>query len=108
MASSLDFVQDICAQMENAGEIRYKMMFGEYGLYCDGKFFACICENELFIKITDAGKALMPNCKTAFPYEGSSTLYFLIADFDDRESLAKLVRATCDALPAPKPKKKKA
>ena len=30
-----------------------------------------------------------------------------IADVDDRDYLSQLVRETCKALPAPKPKKKK-
>ena len=40
------------------------------------------------------------------PYDGAKD-YFLIADVDDRDYLATIVRETCKALPEPKPKKKK-
>ncbi len=33
MASSLDYVQYVCDQMREAGEITYKKMFGEYTIY---------------------------------------------------------------------------
>ena len=36
MASDISFVEFIVEQIENAGEITYKKMFGEYGLYSDG------------------------------------------------------------------------
>ena len=36
MASSLEFVRYAAEQMGAAGEITYKKMFGEYGIYCNG------------------------------------------------------------------------
>lgn len=50
MASSLEFVRYAAEQMGAAGEITYKKMFGEYGIYCNGKIVGLICENQLFIK----------------------------------------------------------
>ena len=37
MASNPDFVQYIADQCAGAGEITVKKMFGDYGIYCDGK-----------------------------------------------------------------------
>ena len=37
MASNPDLVQYIADQMARAGEITFKKMFGEYGLYCNEK-----------------------------------------------------------------------
>jgi len=37
MASNADFVQYIADQCSGAGEIVTKKMFGDYGIYCDGK-----------------------------------------------------------------------
>lgn len=92
-------------QLGGAGDITCRKMFGEYGVYCDGKFFACVCDNQFFVKITEAGKEFVPDCETAPPYEGARP-YFLITDLDDREFLKKLTQITCAALPAPKPKKR--
>ena len=60
MASSLEFVQYAADQMGEAGEITYRKMFGEYGIYCDGKIFGVICEDQLFVKITERGRELAP------------------------------------------------
>ena len=38
MASSIEFVQYAAEQMSDVGEITYRKMFGEYGLYCGGIF----------------------------------------------------------------------
>ena len=42
MASHQDFVDYVAEQLREAGTIRSRKMFGEYGLYCDGVFFAVI------------------------------------------------------------------
>ena len=52
MASKIEFVEYIADQLKSAGVITYRKMFGEYGFYCDGKFFAVVCDDQLFIKIT--------------------------------------------------------
>lgn len=104
MASSPEFVQYMAEQMKDAGNITYRKMFGEYGMYCDGKIFALICDDQLYIKITEAGRKTVPGLTEAPPYEGAKP-YFLIEDVDDREQLVKLVEETCSELPLPAPKK---
>ena len=42
MASNADFVQYIADQCSGAGGIVTKKMFGDYGIYCDGKIFGLI------------------------------------------------------------------
>ena len=59
MASRADFVQYIADQCAGAGEIIVKKMFGDYGIYCDGKIFGLICDDCFFLKPTEAGKALL-------------------------------------------------
>ena len=55
MASNPDFVEYIRGQLSGAGEITCKKMFGDYGVYCDGKIIGLICDNQFFLKKTDAG-----------------------------------------------------
>lgn len=104
MASSLEFVQFACDQLSGAGELTYRKMFGEYGVYCDGKIFALVCDDQLFIKVTEAGKAFAPETPLAPPYEGAKP-YFLIEDLEDLDFLAEFARRTLEALPPPKEKK---
>ena len=106
MASNQEFVQYIADQLSEAGQVTYRKMFGEYGMYLDGKIFALICDNQLFVKITEAGRKLRPELEEAPPYEGAKN-YLLVEDIDDKEALVEFVRATCAELPAPKPKKPK-
>ena len=107
MASDQSFVDFVVDQIDNAGSITYKYMFGEYALYTDGKIFALICDNQLFIKPTEGGRAFIKNVEEAPPYPGAK-MYFLISDkIDDRQWLSALVRISAKELPAPKPKKRK-
>lgn len=104
MSSQQKTVDYILEQGANAGALSAKKMFGEYGLYCDGKIMAFICDDQLFIKPTEAGRAYLGDVTEA--YTGSK-MYFLIDGerWDDADWLGGLIRITADDLPAPKPKK---
>ena len=104
MASHQDFVDYVTEQLREAGTIRSRKMFGEYGLYCDGVFFAVICDDQVFVKVTPAGEAAFPNLPKAPPYEGAKDS-FLVEDVENRERMTELTRITCEALRS-KPKKK--
>lgn len=106
MASNSDFVQYIADQCAQAGEISVKKMFGDYGVYCDGKIIGLICDDCFYIKPTEAVRPLLRVVELRPPYDGAKD-YFLIADVDDRDYLATIVCETYKALPEPKPKKKK-
>ena len=84
------------------------MMFGEYGIWCDGKIVALICDNKLFMKPTEAGRAFIGNVVEAPPYPGAKNSFLIEERIDDKEWLSELVRLTDNELPAPKPRKKKA
>lgn len=70
MASHREFVEFITEQLREAGDIRSRPMFGEYGLYCDGVFFAVICDDQLFVKPTPQGEAAFPGCPRRRPMRG--------------------------------------
>lgn len=106
MATKPDFMEYVCDQLRDAGEITYRKMFGEYGVYCRGKFFAVVCDNQLYVKPTEAGAAVLGTPELAPPYEGAKD-YFLIEDLEDRSLLRELILKTCEALPAAAPKKPK-
>jgi TfoX/Sxy family transcriptional regulator of competence genes len=109
VSSQKQTVDYILEQSAAAGTVTARPMFGEYGMYCDGKVMAFICDDQLFIKPTEAGRAYLGTVTEAPAYPGSK-MYFLIDGdrWDDAEWLAGLVKATADDLPAPKPKKPKA
>jgi len=106
MASEQRTVDFITDQIARAGSIRSRKMFGEYAVYCDEKVVAFVCDDQLFIKPTDAGRRFIGTPDEAPAYPGSK-LYFRIAEdlWDDHEWLTSLVRTTAGALPLPKPKR---
>lgn len=106
MSANKEFVQYIADQLHKAGEIRYRMMFGAYSVYCDDKLFGIVGDGALYVKITQAGASVWPDLPQVPPYEGAKP-YFLVEDVDDGERLTALVTATCAELPPPKPKKKR-
>ena len=106
MASNPDLVQYIADQCAATGEITVRKMFGYHGIYCDGLIFGLICDNCLYLKPTEAARALLRNVEMRPPYDGAKD-YFFIDNVDDRDYLSALVRETCKALPKKKPKKKK-
>ncbi len=105
MATTKEFIDYINDQLGDIG-VTNRKMFGEYGLYYNSKFFACICDDQLFVKITEAGKNIVEEPVLAPPYKGASD-YLLIDNLEDKNFLRELVIKTCDELPLPKPKKKK-
>lgn len=106
MASDIGFVEYVCEQIRGAGHVSHRRMFGEFAVYCDGKVVAFVCDNQFFLKPTDAGKALLVRVKEAPPYPGAKPYYLIDAQLDDAEAATAIVRATADALPAPKVKTK--
>jgi len=107
MASDQEFVDFILDQIENAGEITARKMFGEYGIYSDGKIFALVCDNKLFIKPTVSGRAFIKDVVEAPPYEGARPSFLIEDKIEDREWLSELIRISLKELPEPKPKKRK-
>ena len=97
MASNLEFVQFVCDQLGE--QVSCRRMFGEYGLFAHGKYFACVCDNQLFFKATPGGRMLLGSalgsCQLEPPYPGAAP-YLLVTQLEDRE------------LPEPKPRKKRA
>jgi TfoX/Sxy family transcriptional regulator of competence genes len=107
MASDLDFVEYVVDQMEDAGVITYKKMFGEYAVYCRGKVVALVCDNQLFVKPTESGRAFIGDVVEAPPYPGAKPSFLIGEGMEDRDWLGRLIRLTEKELPLPKPKKGK-
>lgn len=77
---------------------------GDYCLYCNGILFGLICDNGLFIKVTEAAKSILREVILRPPYDGAKN-YFYISDIDDREYLADIIKTTVKNLPIQKGKK---
>ena len=105
MSCTTDFVQYVIDQCSTAGEITVKKMFGDYGIYCNGKIVGLLCDDCLYIKPTEAGKKKLKTIDLRPPYPGAKN-YFYIDDLEDHEVIAEIVKETYKELPEPKPRKK--
>ncbi len=108
MASNIQFIEFVTAQIKNAGEITAKKMFGEYALYADGKIFGLVCDNKLYIKPTISGRAYIKYVVESPAYEGAKPSFLIEENVEDSQWLSELIRITIQELPEPKPKKAKA
>jgi DNA transformation protein and related proteins len=105
MASDQKTVDYITDQMQAADNIRSRKMFGEYTIYCDDKVVALVCDNQLFLKITQPGRGIVKAQVLGPPYPGAKDSFIISQeDWDDPGYLSQLARVTADALPAPKRK----
>ncbi len=106
MATSSDFLEYLAEQAGLGGALTFRKMFGEYGVYLDGKVIAFACDNSLFIKASDATAALTAVLPKRPPYPGAKP--YPVADelLDDGDALRALLQQTAAAMPAPRPKPK--
>ncbi len=104
--TTIDF---LLTQLAGAGDISAKKMFGEYGLFLEGKMIAIVGDDQLFFKPTQRGRALFTTVKEAAPYPGAKPCFLVPkAKWSESEWMVQLAMCTADELPVPKAKKKKA
>ena len=107
MSTSKETVADILERLAPL-DVRARAMFGEYVVYCDDKVVALVCDDRLFLKPTEAVDAKALELEPCPPYPGAKDCWILDDRvLLDRALLHRLVQDTADALPAPKPKKRK-
>lgn len=108
MASQKSTIDFILKQIATAGSVSAKKMFGEYGIYCDEKIVALVCDDQLFVKPTTAGITYMGEYIEGEPYPGAKP-YLLIPreKWDKSQWLANLIKISANELALPKKKSKK-
>jgi len=108
MSTSPSTIAFLLDQLSDLPDVRALAMFGEYALYCGDKVVALVCDNQLFVKITAPGKALVgAGYQEGQAYPGAKPSMLIGADLiEDSERLCELVRVTAAALPPPQPKRK--
>jgi TfoX/Sxy family transcriptional regulator of competence genes len=56
MATQHRTIDYLIEQAASAGTVVAKPMFGEYGVYVDGKMIGSVCDDHLFLKPTTSGR----------------------------------------------------
>lgn len=107
VAQGLEFVEYVKDQVDPALGVSHRMMFGGCSLYIDGKVVALICDDQLFVKPTEAGRQYIGDVVEAPAYPGAKNSFLIEDQVDDGEWLSELLRLTAGELPAPKRKKRR-
>ncbi len=104
--STIEYIED---QLAEVPEVRSRKMFGEYALYVGDKVVALVCDDTLYVKITEPGRAYVGDrYEEGTAYPGAKPSMLVDADLiEDREWLTDLIRITAEALPMLKSKKRK-
>jgi TfoX/Sxy family transcriptional regulator of competence genes len=109
MATQRSTIDHLLEQAAGAGTVAARPMFGEYGLYLDGRLVGLVCDDRLYLKATAGGRPLAGPVPEEPPYPGAKPQLVIEGDrWDDAEWLVELLVVTAAELPAPKPKKPKA
>jgi len=106
--STIDYILDQLSGVEN---VSARKMFGEYTVYASGLVVALVCDDTLFVKLTEAGVLFVgegADAKIGQPFPGAKP-WLLIDDdrIEDREWLRQLIEFTVEQVPLPRVKKKK-
>jgi TfoX/Sxy family transcriptional regulator of competence genes len=107
MRNDAEFIQFVMDQIDPSRKARVRAMFGGHTLYSKDKVVGLICENQLFVKPTDAGRSFIGKVVEAPPYEGAKNSFLIRDEIEDGDWLSELIALTESALPRPRPKKKK-
>lgn len=99
--STIDYILD---QLSGLSGVAARKMFGEYALYCDGTVVALICDDKLFVKITEPGKEFVGEYyKEGSAYPGAKPSMRIDEDqIDNHHWLQELITITAQNLPLKK------
>jgi len=108
MATSQSTIDYILDQARGAGRLAARKMFGEYALYCDDKVVGLVCDDVLYLKITEPGQKFVgEHYQEGYAYEGAKASMLINGDLlENNDWLKTLIKLTAANLPLPKPKKK--
>ncbi len=69
MATTNEYIEYVCEQINGIGVIRYKKMFGEFMIYVNDKPVIIVCNNNAFVKKLDCIEEMMKDAKLGYPYK---------------------------------------
>lgn len=89
MATTRNYLDFVCTQLEEIWGIDYKRMFGEYQIYVNDKPVLLVCDNTVFVKNHPALAHLLAEAPEGLPYPGAKPQKIL--DVEDRALTAQVL-----------------
>lgn len=103
MASNKEYIDFVCTQLEGAGNVRARKMFGDWCIYVDEIPVILACDNICYVKKLPELESLMSGAECGIPYPGAKEHYIL--DIEHRGEMLPVVRKLIDILPLYQKKK---
>ena len=105
MAKRSEFVDYVVEQLAPLGDVSARAMFGGFGIYCEGRMFALVAEDTLYLKVDDTNRSdferegLQPFCYDRTDKSVAVMSYYQppAAAIDDRELLCAWARKGVEA-----------
>lgn len=104
MATSKEYIEFVCDQLQGIDGVTYKKMFGEYLVYVNEKPVLLVCDNNVMVKKVPELTGLMQDAPEEYPYEGAKLHYIL--DIENKDLVRAVVAILEQVTPVPKRKKK--
>ena len=105
MATSKEYIEFVCEQLEGIENVTCRKMFGEYMVYVNAKPLLIVCDNTVMVKKAPELAALMQDAPDAVPYEGAKVHYIL--DIENRELVRSVIAVLEPITPLPKKRTKR-
>ncbi len=105
MATSKEYIEFVCEQLDGIENVTYRKMFGEYMVYVNAKPLLIVCDNTVMVKKVPELADLMEGAPDGIPYEGAKVHYIL--DIENRDKLNSVIGILEPITPLPKKRRRK-
>jgi TfoX/Sxy family transcriptional regulator of competence genes len=95
MATGKDFIAYLQDCLRRVPDIHFRAMFGEYAMYAREVVVALVCDQTMFVKVTEGTSTLLADrVGLGYPYPGAKPAYALTeAELEDDELMPQVIAA---------------
>lgn len=104
MATSREYALFVENLFRGVEGFSMKRMFGEYGIYLQGRVLGFLCDEQILLQDTPTARKLLPNAERKELFPGSK-LFIIFSDEGNHHLLQSVAQAMWEELPVPKPRK---
>jgi TfoX/Sxy family transcriptional regulator of competence genes len=111
MATSKDFIVYLQDALARVRGLSFRAMFGEYAMYANDVVVGLVCDQTVYIKVTEGTSVLLSKrVQFGHPFKGAKPAFMLTeGEIEDDELMAQVIAAALRDLPVKsKPSKNKA
>ena len=106
MATSREYALFVENLFRGVDGFSMKRMFGEYGLYLQGRVLGFLSDDQILLQDTPTARRLLPDAERKELFPGSK-LFIIFSDEGNHHLLQSVAEAMWEELPVPKPRKGK-